>query len=201
MFTCYRFIEKLREKRTRMGKLADWGDSMTQKEDTKEWGKNREGIDTAHKLTVTHILDSRDLPRIERLIKCLCTAEHCITRVGKSREQERTRMGNEGEIRMEDINADTERRDEWGNKERRNRHWHKLTVTHIRDSGDLPRIERLIKLSCEIKHCITRVGKSIEEKENKNMGNEGEIRMDGIGIHLLKKPDTTKRGHERVGQE
>ena len=25
MFTCYRFIEKLREKRTRMGKLADWG--------------------------------------------------------------------------------------------------------------------------------------------------------------------------------
>jgi hypothetical protein len=25
------------------------------------------------------------------------------------------------------------------------------------------------------------------------MGNEGEIRMDVIGIHLLKKPDTTKR--------
>jgi hypothetical protein len=45
---------------------------MTQKEDTKEWGKNREGIDTAHKLTPTHILDSRDLPRIERLIKRNC---------------------------------------------------------------------------------------------------------------------------------
>ena len=32
------------------------------------------------------------------------------------------------------------------------------------------------------------------------MGNEGEIRMDGIGIlYLLKKPGITKRGHERVG--
>ena len=45
------------------------------KEDTHNKGatiRGREGIDTALKLTVAHILDSGDLPRIERLIKCLC---------------------------------------------------------------------------------------------------------------------------------
>ena len=69
---------------------------MTQKEDTKEWGNDREGIDTAHKLTVTHTIDSGDLPRIERLIKRICKVEHCIRRVGKSREEKENKNGQRG---------------------------------------------------------------------------------------------------------
>ena len=77
-------------------------------------------------------------------------------------------------------------RDEWGNKERRNRHcWHKLTLNHIRGRGDLPRIERLIKCFCIVEHCITRVGKPREE-ESTRMDNEGEIRMEDIDVDTFK---------------
>ena len=71
---------------------------MTQKEDMKEWGNDREGIDTAHKLTGFHIRDSGDLPQIERLIKLkrICTEKHCIRRVGKSREEKETKNGQRG---------------------------------------------------------------------------------------------------------
>ena len=78
-----------------------------QKEDTKEWGNNREGIDTAHKLTGFHIRDSGDVPRMERLIKCICFEEHCVSAELENQEKKkRTKnMGNESEIRMDDIGA------------------------------------------------------------------------------------------------
>ena len=79
----------------------------------------------------------------------------------------------------------TTRDDEWGNKERRNRHWHKLTGSHIRDRGDIPQIERLIKCVCIREHCITRVGKS-REQERTRMGREGEIRMEDIDVDTFK---------------
>jgi hypothetical protein len=62
----------------------------------KEWGNNREGIDTAHKLTERHALDSGDVPRMERLIKRICIVEHCISRIGKSREEKENKTGQRG---------------------------------------------------------------------------------------------------------
>ena len=89
--------------------------------------------------------------------------EHCIRRVGKSREEkENKNMGNEGEIRMDGIGIHLLKKREGIDTA------HKLTLFHIRDSGDLPRIERLIKCVCKVEHCIRRFGKSREGKENKN---------------------------------